>query len=556
MNTQIVSNSQAEDRTNAVAGRPQLRRRGRVVVAAVAAAWMVASCSVFTSGDDNAQDGQNSASQDAPTAPSFAVDTPTALSDADPSGAVAAQHFFPAEAGDNDPSSEQLMVASTEEADQYAAAQAAVNAGAPMLIIPDGAEGEEAKAKIKELAPKEVIAWGLDLSEDPALADTDIDFQLGGTQEDGSAEDAEAADGDAANADAAPTSMAELVALEGPNDGQDGMPQVLVGPGTNVAQVATARASGAPVQVLAAADPRATSESMAAIAEGNAVALGAGFGSQEEFDAQVKLAANGELPGGGGLVFPGRRMVALYGHPSGDALGVMGEQNPEEAVKLAQDYANQYQELTDYPVVPAFEIIATVASDAPGADGDYSNESDPEELRPYVDAITEAGGYAFLDLQPGRARLVDQAKRYEDLLKHPNVGLALDPEWKIGPDEVPMTNVGHVEAEEVNEVTEWLAQLVQDSELPQKGLILHQFQQQMLRDRDQIRTDHPELSFILHADGHGDAGQKLDTWNAMREGLSPDYFMAWKNFIDEDTPMFDPTQTYEVNPRPWFVSYQ
>ena len=233
-------------------------------------------------------------------------------------------------------------------------------------------------------------------------------------------------------------------------------------------------------------------------------------------------------------------MVALYGHPSGDALGVMGELNPEKAVKRAQEYADQYQELTDYPVVPAFEIIATVASDAPGADGDYSNESDPEELRPYVDAITEAGGYAFLDLQPGRARLVDQAKRYEDLLKHPNVGLALDPEWKIGPDEVPMTNVGHVEAEEVNEVSDWLAQLVQDNDLPQKGMILHQFQQQMLRDRDQIRTDHPELSFILHADGHGDAGQKLDTWNAMREGLSPDFFMAWKNFIDEDTPMFDP----------------
>lgn len=78
----------------------------------------------------------------------------------------------------------------------------------------------------------------------------------------------------------------------------------------------------------------------------------------------------------------------------------------------------------------------------------------------------------------------------------------------------------------------------------------------MLRDRDQIRTDYPELSFILHADGHGDAGQKFDTWNAMRQGLSSDYFMAWKNFIDEDTPMFDPTQTYDVDPRPWFVSYQ
>lgn len=544
MNIKFASQIHANDRTGTkgfAAGHRQLRRRGRAIVATVAAALMVASCSVFTSGDDNDADSQNSASQDAPQAPSFAVDAPTALSEADPSGNKAAQYFFPAEAGENDPSSKELIVAGADEASQYAAAQAAVEEGAPMLIVGAGEEDEQSKAQIVELAPEEVIQYGVELAEDPALAESDATFTT-----------PEAAEGQ----ETAPATMAELAALEGPNDGQEGMPQVLVGPGTNVAQVATARAAGAPVQVLAAADPRATSESMAAVAEGNAVALGAGFGSQEEFDAQVQLAANGELPGGGGLVFPGRRMVALYGHPSGDALGVMGEQNPEEAVKRAQEYADQYQELTDYPVVPAFEIIATVASDAPGADGDYSNESDPEELRPYVDAITEAGGYAFLDLQPGRARLVDQAKRYEDLLKHPNVGLALDPEWKIGPDEVPMTNVGHVEAEEVNEVSDWLAQLVQDNDLPQKGMILHQFQQQMLRDRDQIRTDHPELSFILHADGHGDAGQKLDTWNAMREGLSPDFFMAWKNFIDEDTPMFDPTQTYEVNPRPWFVSYQ
>ena len=385
------------------------------------------------------------------------------------------------------------------------------------------------------------MQYGIDLNDDPALAESDAKISEPEESEDSSA---------------APSSLDDLAAQESPNDGNDAAPQVLVASGTNVAQVASARAAGAPVQVLAAADPRATSDSMAAVAAGNAVALGEGFGNQEEFDAQVKLAANGELPGGGGLVFPGRRMVALYGHPSGPALGVMGEQPPAEAAALAQEYADRYKDLTQWPVIPAFEIIATVASDSPGDDGDYSNESQPDELRPYVDAITEAGGYAFLDLQPGRARLIDQAKMYEDLLKQPNVGLALDPEWKIGPDEVPMTNVGHVEAEEVNEVSEWLAQLVQDNDLPQKGLILHQFQLQMLRDRDQIRTDYPELSFILHADGHGDAGQKFDTWNAMRQDLSSDYFMAWKNFIDEDTPMFDPTQTYDVDPRPWFVSYQ
>ena len=538
MNTNLASHSfHATEHTH---GR-KLRRYGRMAVATVSAALMVASCSVFTSGENNDGATNSASSENGAQAPSFAVDAPTSLSDADPSGFNAAQYFFPAEAGDNDPTSTQLVVAGPEETDQYAAAQAAVESGAPMLIIGDGEAGEKAKAQILELAPEEIVQYGIDLNDDPALAESDAKISGPAESEDSSA---------------SPSSLADLAAQESPNDGNDAAPQVLVASGTNVAQVASARAAGAPVQVLAAADPRATSYSMAAVSEGNAVALGEGFGNQEEFDAQVKLAANGELPGGGGLVFPGRRMVALYGHPSGPALGVMGEQPPAEAAALAQEYADRYKDLTQWPVIPAFEIIATVASDSPGDDGDYSNESQTDELRPYVDAITEAGGYAFLDLQPGRARLIDQAKMYEDLLKQPNVGLALDPEWKIGPDEVPMTNVGHVEAEEVNEVSDWLAQLVQDNDLPQKGLILHQFQLQMLRDRDQIRTDYPELSFILHADGHGDAGQKFDTWNAMRQDLSSDYFMAWKNFIDEDTPMFDPTQTYDVDPRPWFVSYQ
>ncbi|APT92672.1 hypothetical protein CPHO_06945 [Corynebacterium phocae] len=330
----------------------------------------------------------------------------------------------------------------------------------------------------------------------------------------------------------------------------------LVTPNTPLADIATARAAGATVLVLTVGDPREISESMAAVKAGNTVAIGPDFGTQEQFQAKVELVSNGELPGGGGLVFPGRRMIALYGHPSGPALGVMGEQDPAGAVARVQELVGQYQQLTQYPVIPAFEIIATVASSSPGDDGDYANETEPADLVPYIDAITQAGGYAVLDLQPGRASLVEQAKIYEDLLKRPNVGLALDPEWKIGPDEVPMTNIGHVEAAEVDEVSQWLADLVRDNNLPQKAFVLHQFQLQMIRNREALNLDHPELAFVLHADGHGAPGVKMETWDAMRQDLQPEFFMAWKNFIDEDSPMHTPAETYSINPRPWFVSYQ
>ena len=58
-------------------------------------------------------------------------------------------------------------------------------------------------------------------------------------------------------------------------------------------------------------------------------------------------------------------MVALYGHPSDGALGALGEQDPAASVARVRELAAQYQELSAEPVVPAFEIIATVASGAP-----------------------------------------------------------------------------------------------------------------------------------------------------------------------------------------------
>lgn len=322
--------------------------------------------------------------------------------------------------------------------------------------------------------------------------------------------------------------------------------------------IANARTAGLNPVLLPTADPRATADSMQMMQEKEiAVGLGSAFGGTEAFATVAKMAANAEeLPGGGGLVFPGRRMVALYGHPWGGALGVLGEQGAADAAALAQQYADQYQEFSPEPVIPAFEIIATVAAGGAGDDGNYSNVTPSEDLTPYVDAITEAGGYVILDLQPGRALLLDQAKIYEDLLKRPNVGLALDPEWKLHGDDLPLEQVGHIDVSEANEVAEWLAQLTRENDLPQKVFMLHQFQTQMIRNRDQLNTSHPELATVIHADGHGTPGMKMDTWNAMLTDLPSGVWMAWKNFIDEDEPMLNPQQTMDIEPRPWIVSFQ
>ena len=161
----------------------------------------------------------------------------------------------------------------------------------------------------------------------------------------------------------------------------------------------------------------------------------------------------------------------------------------------------------------------------------------------------------ILDFQPGRSDFLSQIQQYDELLAYPHVGIALDPEWRLGPDEMPLTRIGDVEIEEVSEVAHNLADYVRENDLPQKMIILHQFQLQMIRDRDQLDQSRSEVAFLIHADGQGSQGAKNATWHALHEN-APDVAWGWKNFLDEDLPMLTPEQTFAVEPMPDFVSYQ
>ncbi|MFT7841587.1 hypothetical protein Q5530_36090 [Saccharothrix sp. BKS2] len=329
----------------------------------------------------------------------------------------------------------------------------------------------------------------------------------------------------------------------------------------DAAAAATARAAGARVVGVRGADPRADPAAIEALrgAPPTAVlAVGGDFGPADRLRARLDVASRGvELPGGGQVLFPGRRLVCLYGHPGAPALGVLGEQGVDAAVARAREVAAGYEPVSDVPVVPAFEIIATVAQAAPGPDGDYSGEAPVESLRPWVEAAGRAGLYVVLDLQPGRAELLDQAKRYAPLLELPHVGLAVDPEWKLGPDQVPLERIGGVDAAEINETAAWLAALTARNALPQKLLVVHQFQLSMIRDERSLVTTHDEVAVLIHMDGQGTTGQKTATWDAVvaarpHEGLP----MGWKNFYDEDRPMLSPEQTMRYRPAPAMISYQ
>ena len=305
-------------------------------------------------------------------------------------------------------------------------------------------------------------------------------------------------------------------------------------------------------------DLRALSpETRNAISSASQVEMPTGFDDDSAWQLEV-IRRGDELPGGGLLMFDAgfdRRLVAIYGHPSGPGLGVLGEQGPDEGVERLRSIAEGY-DADGSVILPTFEIIATVASAGAGDDGDYSAETARSVIRPWAELAAANDMYVVLDLQPGRTDYLTQAKIYEEFLRLPHVGLALDPEWRLKPNEVHLRQIGTVDAEEINQVVEWLAGIVREEALPQKLLILHQFRLQMITNRHLVETP-PELAVLIHMDGQGLLGDKYNTWNVLTSQADAHrFYWGWKNFYDEDTPTANPEQVLKAIPTPVFVSFQ
>ncbi len=310
--------------------------------------------------------------------------------------------------------------------------------------------------------------------------------------------------------------------------------------------------------VALAGDFRAASpETRETISAASEVEMLSEFGEDAAWQLDV-IRRGDEIPGGGLLLFesdPGRRLVAMYGHPTTAGLGVLGEQGPTESVERLGSIVAGYG-ADGSRVLGTFEIIVTVASADPGPDGDYSSETARDVIRPWVETAAANELYVVLDLQPGRTDFLTQAKIYEEFLRLPHVGLALDPEWRLKENQVHMVQIGTVDAAEINRVSEWLAGLVREEALPQKLFVLHQFHFSMITNRHRIETP-AELAVLIHMDGHGTPELKQRTWDALTG--APDaggFYWGWKNFYDEDSPTAGPEQVLNLTPTAVFVSFQ
>ncbi len=254
----------------------------------------------------------------------------------------------------------------------------------------------------------------------------------------------------------------------------------------------------------------------------------------------------------GQSLFPTFTMIGLYGNGSGPALGVLGEQTPEESATRVANLASTWKSF-GRPVLGTFEFIATTAQAAPGGDGLYRARATDADIQRYLDVARANGLYLVLDIQPGRSDFLTETKVYEKFLKEPNVGIALDPEWHVGPGSLPGVSIGSVTAAEVNEVSNYLAKIVTDNHLPQKLFVLHQFQRRMIPDRELV-VNRAGLATTFHMDGFGSQSEKLATWG-FTQANTP-FHNGFKLFLRQDTNLFTPAQVSALSPRVDLVTYQ
>lgn len=266
----------------------------------------------------------------------------------------------------------------------------------------------------------------------------------------------------------------------------------------------------------------------------------------------ARTARRPQLPQGGRRIYPGHMLVAYYGTATTPAMGVLGEDTPDRITERLRRAAAPYAR-ERWKVQIVYELIVTIADPTPGPDGDYSHDIAREDVQRYVRAARRNKALLVLDIQPGRSGFLDVARRWKWALERPWVGLALDPEWRMAPGEVPGETIGQVRAAEVNRVSRWLARLARRNDHPQKLLLLHQFRRDMVRNIENV-VDRRRLAMVQHVDGFGTPSQKRSTYHEVGE---PDRFvMGFKLFYDEDTDLMTPAEVLRLRPRARFVSYQ
>jgi hypothetical protein len=262
-----------------------------------------------------------------------------------------------------------------------------------------------------------------------------------------------------------------------------------------------------------------------------------------------------------GALLPHNRILSYYGHPNSSAMGILGEYSREEVHRLLMEQAAEYEAADPTrPVIPAFELIATVAQPHPGEDGTYVAYTGDEIIQEYVDYVTANNMILILDLQIGHDTIVNQINLIRHWLELPNVHVALDPEFSmkaneiVPRDRIPGEFIGEANGIDIQAGMELVSQIVAEAGIPPKVFIVHQFEEDMIYNKHLI-TPVPGVQFVLDMDGFGSPEAKTGNYGHFVRDQLVEYG-GIKLFYRQDDPLLTPAEIVALDPAAVVVIYQ
>jgi hypothetical protein len=260
-----------------------------------------------------------------------------------------------------------------------------------------------------------------------------------------------------------------------------------------------------------------------------------------------------------GSILPAKRIIAFYGNPLSQRMGILGQlPAPKMLAQLEREVSAWEAADSLTPVQPALHLIAMVAQADAGRDGFYRNKMRDTLVERVHGWAKLHNALLFLDLQVGLSTLAAEVPRFEGFLMQPDVHLGIDPEFAMPGKAKPGSRIGTLDADAINGVIDYLADLVTTHQLPPKVLVIHRFTQRMVTGYDRIKRD-PRVQVVMHMDGFGPPSTKRVAYKAFvyRE---PVQFGGMKIFYKNDrrgrSRLMTPKELLQLMPVPLYIQYQ
>ncbi len=275
-----------------------------------------------------------------------------------------------------------------------------------------------------------------------------------------------------------------------------------------------------------------------------------------------------------GAPLPNYRIVTAYGIVNGTEFN-----GPASTLDYLDKFLPQLKELgkqyeaadPTHPVKLGIDLVINVIQPCWAFPKYCASWADDATIQAYVDYCQKHDLLLFFDLQLA-VQPVPDAVNYilPYLSKYPFVQLALDTEFHFPntPDGYAQAAgypccTGSVYANDINWTIDKLAQISYQNRLPRKVLLVHEFTEVAVPDKEKIKID-PNVSLVIQADGFGSASDKLFKYGLFLQQTNMQYG-GYKVFLDytadypgtaHDIPVQTPDEVMQIFPQPLFISYE